>query len=55
MKLNDFIDNLKFDSRVVDWNVKNNVVNEKDVKTHLEKLPDLTDQMVKFHVDDLKD
>lgn len=38
--LNESIQNKKFDVRMVDKNLFRNVITDKDLKTHLEKLPD---------------
>jgi hypothetical protein len=41
MSLKNAIDKLKYDARMIDINVKSQVLNAADLKKHLEKLTDL--------------
>lgn len=41
MSLKQSIENLKFDARMVDINLKASLLNQSELKTHLDKLPDL--------------
>ena len=41
MSLKDAIEKLKYDSRMVEINMKSEILNGQDLKKHLEKLPDL--------------
>lgn len=43
--------NLKFDKRMIDWNLNNNQISQEDLKKHLETLPDLANNvdLIKFN------
>lgn len=41
MSLKNAIDKLKYDSRMVDINLKSQILNTQDIKKHLDHLPDL--------------
>ena len=40
MSLDKALKNLKFDSRMTEFNLNNNVISKEELKAHLEKLPD---------------
>ena len=48
MKLKECLEGLKFDTRLIDWNKKNGVISDADVKSHLDKLQDLSSQADSF-------
>jgi len=41
IKLDKALDNLKFDIRMVDWNIKNGIISKSDLEKHLNALNDL--------------
>ena len=47
MSLRRCIENLKFDARMLDINIKSHVLTPDDLKKHLASLPDLQDQTLK--------
>jgi hypothetical protein len=51
--LNDSIQEKKFDVRMVDKNLVRNVITDKDLKTHLEKLPDDSENASYTHLDEI--
>lgn len=51
MSLKNAIDKLKYDSRMVDINMKSQVLNAPDYKKHLEKLPDLKSNAMQVELD----
>jgi hypothetical protein len=54
MKLKD-IEKLKFDSRMVDINMKARTLSDDEFQKHLDKLPDLADQSMKIDIDGSSD
>jgi hypothetical protein len=46
MSLKNAIERLRYDSRMVDINLKNESISEKDIKKQLDSLPDLKGQSV---------
>ncbi|MCB0392672.1 MAG: hypothetical protein KDD58_15385 [Bdellovibrionales bacterium] len=34
------LENLKFDSRMIDWNIKNGLLTQEELKAHLDSLKD---------------
>lgn len=53
MKHSDYVQNLTFDTRLVEWNMKNKVINPDDFNKHLKDLPESTNfEMVK--IEDLR-
>lgn len=40
MGLNEELEKMKFDTRLVDWNLKHKKIKEGDLKKHLSELPD---------------
>lgn len=51
--LNDSIQGKKFDVRMVDKNLVRNVITDKDLKTHLEKLPDDSENATFVSIDEI--
>ena len=51
------LDSLKFDSRMVEWNVQNGVITNEQLQTHLSQLKDMSPQIEKleFNEDSLYD
>jgi len=52
MKFNDAIAKLKFDKRMVNWNIKQNVLTEKELKEHIAGLDDLTSRVGTVQLDE---
>lgn len=44
MGLRDELQKLKFDKRLIDWNLKHKVVSDQELKKHLDSLTDLAAQ-----------
>lgn len=44
MKHNEALERQKFDTRLINWNVKRGVITEKEYQDHLKSLPDLSGQ-----------
>jgi hypothetical protein len=40
MSLKKEIENLKFDKRMIDWNISRNLLTQEELKKHLGELPD---------------
>ncbi len=38
------IENLKFDKRLIEWNLNNNQISNAELKSHIETLPDLKEK-----------
>jgi len=53
--LHDSIQEKKFDVRMLDKNLVRNVVADKDVKAHLEQLPDDSENAEYISIEDLDD
>lgn len=52
MKLNDMVQIMKFDARLVERNMKNQVISEQDLRSYLDSLPDLSDKKEQLNLDD---
>lgn len=52
-KTDKFKKNLKFDSRLLEWNVKHKVLVEKDIKDHASGIPDSSENVETFSIDDI--
>jgi hypothetical protein len=48
-----FKNNLRFDSRLLEWNLKYKVLQDKDVKDHVSTLPDSAANVETFAIDDI--
>ncbi len=44
MKLNNIIQDLRFDKRIVEWGVRYKVISREEYQKHLQSLTDLSDQ-----------
>ena len=44
MNLGKALENLKYDNRMTDWNLKEGIVTEKDIESHNGSLQDLSSQ-----------
>ena len=53
--LHDSIQEKKFDVRMLDKNLVRNVVSDKDVKSHLEQLPDDSENASYTNIEELED
>ncbi len=42
MALNEALKKLKFDTRLTEWYLKNNLMTPEELKNHLKELPDVT-------------
>jgi hypothetical protein len=51
MNLRQCIDNLKFDARMVDINMKAQTLSQAELKRHLESLPDLQGQTISMDLE----
>lgn len=51
MSLDKAMKNLKFDSRLTEYNLNSGILNKEELKTHLDKLPDLTPQSEPIDLD----
>ena len=52
MSHNKSLDDQKFDTRLVNWNLKRGVISESDFNRHLESLPDSSENAQKIEIDD---
>ncbi|HEX4922719.1 MAG TPA: hypothetical protein VFV50_01485 [Bdellovibrionales bacterium] len=53
MKHRDYVQNLTFDTRLVEWNMKNKVITQDELSKHLKELPESQNyEMVK--IEDLR-
>ena len=43
---------MKFDSRLIEYNLNNGTITKEELKTHLQNLPDLADKAEKLDIDD---
>lgn len=44
MKLNDIIQDLRFDKRIIEWGVRYKIISREEYQKHLQSLTDLSDQ-----------
>ena len=44
MKLNNIIQDLRFDKRIVEWSIRYKITSREEYQKHLQSLPDLSDQ-----------
>ena len=44
MKLNNLIEELRFDKRIIEWGVRYNIITYQDYQKHLQSLSDLSDE-----------
>ncbi len=54
MKHSDYVHNLQFDTRLVEWNLKQKVINTGDVEKHLKDLPDSQEKAEIVKIEDLR-
>jgi hypothetical protein len=54
MSLDKALKNLKFDVRMTEANVNTNVISKEELKTHLEKLPDLSNNCEQINLEEGK-
>lgn len=49
--------NLKYDKRMIDWNINNNQISKEELKKHLDSLPDLAENvdLIKFNEEDAQE
>ncbi|MGE3975196.1 MAG: hypothetical protein AB7F59_11790 [Bdellovibrionales bacterium] len=52
-KSDKFKTHLRFDARLLEWNLKYKVLQEKDIKDHASTLPDSADNVETFAIDDI--
>jgi hypothetical protein len=53
--LHESIQEKKFDVRMLDKNLVRNVISDKDLKTHLEQLPDDSENASYLNIEELKE
>lgn len=53
MSLKNAIDNLKFDARMLDINLKNQTLTPEEIKKHLSQLPDSKDLSMNLDLNDV--
>lgn len=52
MNLKDSLDKMKFDTRLVDWNIANKVITQDELDKHISKLGDDAGQAAPVEIDD---
>jgi hypothetical protein len=52
MSLDKSLQAMKFDTRLVDINLRSGALTKEDLKKHIEQLPDLTDKCEKLNLED---
>jgi hypothetical protein len=48
-----FKKNLRFDSRLIEWNLKHKILQDKELKDHSTQIPDSSGNVETFAVDDI--
>jgi hypothetical protein len=54
MKLNDHLQNLSFDTRLVEWNLKHKIIKQESFDKHLDALPDSDGKFTYTKIEDLR-
>ncbi|MEQ1876900.1 MAG: hypothetical protein ABL958_09660 [Bdellovibrionia bacterium] len=54
MKHSDYVQNLSFDTRLIEWNIKQKVVTSDDLNKHLKELPDSSANSEMVKIEDLR-
>ena len=54
MKHSDYVRNLQFDTRLIEWNIKQKVITNDDLSKHLKELPDNQEKSEIVRIEDLR-
>ena len=54
MKNDKLSEQIKFDVRLLEWNLKQGLVREEDVKDHTSRLPDTSEKVTYTQIDDFR-
>ena len=52
MSLKKEIENLKFDKRMIDWNISRNLLTQDELKKHLSELPDSSHNLASIELNE---
>ena len=54
MKHSDYVQNLTFDTRLIEWNIKHRIVDPDAFTKHLKELPDVQEKSEIVKIEDLR-
>ena len=54
MKHSDYVQNLSFDIRLIEWNLKQKVITQDDLAKHLKDLSDVQEKSEVVRIEDLR-
>lgn len=54
MKHSDYVQNLMFDTRLTEWNLKQKVITQDDLSKHLKDLTDVQERSEVVRIEDLR-
>ncbi len=52
MDLESILEELKYDKRLIEWNLRRGIITHEDVKKHLSSLQDISSEAISFNLED---